>query len=326
MASKKKPMEQKHDVMPALPPEQPINPTVQYMQNNLGAEFQIAPNYGLRGLPDVPKNRGNADLFHALANLPVEQGGLVGSNLEARPELFLGKDKPGKMLFSTPNGLSQAGAEMDGASGLTYIENPPRVYVDPTKAMNYVKGEAAVSPFSTAVHEMHHVTNINERAKPKPKHYKNWLSISPNGTAMENHDAQNKDDRVQFSQDAFDQMWPSTTDPRKSFANNNYEEAMASAAGLEAITERGTLPWNTKSGKQLFNTPERQGAYVDATRTGREPIAFNPDLYKYRNGLNRFTPDFDEAVQKAHNSRGAGGWNALMNTRPINQVVADWFK
>lgn len=310
-------------------PENPQHPVVQYMQDKLGADFQLSPNYGLRGLPDIPKNRGNADLFNAVANLPVEQGGLVGSNLEARPELFLGNDRPGQMVIAPSGRLYNNGVDMNGSTGLTYLENPPRVYIDPTQPKGDWAGASKnkVNPFQTIVHEMNHANNIVAGSKPRPAVYHSAYAPQPITAASANFDAQNRGDVKRFTQDAYDLGWPSTVDPKSNYMHRNFSETMATAAGLEAVQPRGKLPWDSESGAKLFNTPERKGAYVDATRTGREPIASSSEGYDYgRFAQPRFKESYKDRVQQDHNSRGLGGYNALMNTRPINQVVADWFK
>lgn len=311
----------------ALPiPDNPQHPVVKYMQDKLGAEFQLSPNYGLRGLPDIPKNRGNADLFNALANLPIEQGGLVGSNLEARPELFLGDKKLGRMMVALPDVLEREGADMGGATGTTHIENPPRVYVDPTPLKGEWSGNMGrkVNPFLTIAHEMNHANNLNAGYKPKPENSSRGYIARPTTRAAVNFYAQDKHDKDRFSQDSYSLGWPSTTDPNKSFTNNNFEEAIASAAGIEATLPRGKLPWDNAGGAKLFNTPARQGAYVEATRSGKEPLAVSDEGYNYPE--RRWQENWDEVVRRGYNSRGLGGYSALMNTRPINQVVADWFR
>lgn len=311
----------------ALPvPENPQHPVVQYMQDKLGAEFQLAPNYGLRGLPDIPKNRGNADLFNGLANMPIDKGGLQGSNLEARPELFLGKQKLGKMMVALPDVLDQNGADIGSASGVTHIENPPRVYVDPNQLEGDWAGKVGtkVNPFFVVAHEMNHANNLNDGYKPKPKDSSSSYVGRPTTRASMNFYAQDKHDKDQFSKDAYGLGWPSTINPDKHFTNNNFEEAIASAAGLEATLPRGKLPWDSDGGAKLFNTPARQGAYVEATRSGKEPLAVSDEGYNYPD--RRWQENWDEVVRRGYNSRGLGGYSALMNTRPINQVVADWFK
>lgn len=328
---------------PALPELQPTHPVVSYLQDQLGAQVQN-PVYP-KPYNGLPANRGNADTLNAVANLPVEQGGLQGSNLATRPELYLGKTKPDEFLIGDAAAIGRTNPEALGSTGETW-HNPnngkQQVYINMTRPLKGFAQETKGSslPFLPTVHEMYHATDNKPMRRPEGVDYTQF-SGKPMHRAIDNFRAQNSDtdhavdDKAgwqglqQLAADAGQQVWPSTVEnPGNDGVRDNIEESVATAFGLESVLPRGQLPWDTQTGAALFNTPERKGLYVEATRSGREPIARNPDLYRSHRGTpdEAFRPDFEDYVQKTHAGRGLGIWNSLMNARPVNQVVRDWLK
>ena len=304
-------------VQPAQLPE-PTNPIIEYLRNILGAQFY-------RPHEDVPNQYG---YYAGLANLPREKGGMVGTNLETRPELYLGKTRPDYFGVA---GATQFARMLDRGvpEGLTRYD--PRTKKTQVFINNRSLGEANQAPesladfFGSIAHEAHHKDMFANLSPKNAAKNTRWRDTPPTATPDERgldrsfgtrdigvyRDPYQDEAVVSALRKASDLGWPSLPDSDKITPYNSIAyipELFAEASGVEATQPRGRLPWDTEQGKQIFADDRMKGAYVEATRhdsplaTSALPETFQPD----RNDPSPI--------------KGRTMWNRLMSMPPVNKL------
>ena len=310
-------------VQPSQLPE-PTNPIIEYLRNVLGAQF-YRPNQ------DVPNQYG---YYAGLANLPHDQGGMGGTNLESRPELYLGKKRPDYFGVAGQQQFDRQMADrpewdryvQGGLSTLEYPSNQIKTFVN-NRGLDGVSPspESIARLFSAIAHEAHHTdqyANLDPKNSAKSKW---WRDVRPAAAPEERgldrsfgtqqigvyRNPYRDEAVISALRKASELGWPSLPKSGKITTENSeayVPELFAEASGVEATQPRGRLPWDTEQGKQIFADDRMKGAYVEATRhdsplaTSALPETFQPD----RNDPSPI--------------KGRTMWNRLMSMPPVNKL------